>query len=220
MHRFSTGDSFGGDEFLRLIFDHDDLELGAENVVDTLVAIRGDDFCLYRNDETAASGTGVRYWVNDRASSRLYRFDETQLVEAQVMLDRLWFDSVGFAADHPMRTISPTTYTVDPEAAMAIAHPEIAYREHRRLSFEGGGRDQLTARTSSLSPVDHIVVPVAHRISDAATLFHKDEINADGGTSSMLIVATLRDGLAGSYDIYDAADLGAAIARDDELTST
>ena len=220
LHNLSTGYGFGRDEFLHLIFDHDDLEIDAETVVDTLVAIRGDDLCLYRNDETSTSGTGVRYWLNDKASSRLYRFDETQLVEAQMMLDRLWFDSLGFGADHTMRTVGPAAYAVDPEAAMAIAHPEVAYREHRRLSFEGGGRAELTARTSSLPLVDHIIVPVVHRISDVAALFHKDEINVDGGTSSMLIVTTLRDGLAGSYDIYELDDLDAAIARYDELTVT
>lgn len=220
MQPFSTGVSFGRDEFLGLIFDHDDLELVAENVVDTLVAIRGDDLCLYRNDENAAGGTGIRHWLNDKASSRLYGFDGTQLIEAQVMLDHLWFDSLGFADDHPWRTFGPSAYAVDPEAAVATTHPDVAYREHRRLSYEGGGREQLTTNLSSLPLIDHITMPVIHRISDDAVLFQRDELDADGAASSMLIVTTLSDGLVASFDIFDSDDLGAAIARYDECAAT
>jgi hypothetical protein len=190
------------------------------------IAVRGDHLCLQRwgiaGDEGGwASDQLMLSEVDDdgRVSVGI-GYNVEQLAEAQIELDRRHFDSLGFAQDHPMRKLSAAGHSVDPDALLSLAHPEIVYLEHRRLPFAvGGTRSELATDNETMILIDHVINAVSHRISETATLIHRKEVTPDGYVTSFLVVGTLRDGLFATYDVYDPEDLDAAISCYDELTA-
>jgi hypothetical protein len=116
----------------------------------------------------------------------------------------------------------PEYERVDPEAARTALAPyfevlKSTIEEHRKLSFEGGGVAELASATSTMDLVDHLVIPIIHRLSEVAVLYEQHLFDVDGNTSAVLALATWLDGLVRTFEAFDLDDVEHALAHYDEL---
>jgi ketosteroid isomerase-like protein len=83
-----------------------------------LIAVRGDDLCLYRLRTTTNDGDLyeriILMEVKDGLVVRSDSYEHDQLAKAQIALDRRLLASLGFAEDHPWYAVIEWFYDLDP----------------------------------------------------------------------------------------------------------
>lgn len=60
--------------------------------------------------------------------------------------------------------------------------------------------------------VDHVVIPVTHRLSEDAGLYEQHMWDAEGNVSVVVALVTWLDGLVRTFEGFDVNDFDAALA--------
>jgi hypothetical protein len=111
-----------------------------------LIAVRGDDLCLFRTRATTPLGDVherlAAAEVHDGRVVRMDVFPHDQLVDSQLELDRRWFESIGYAGRwwQPIRFV---LYDPHPDAMFEHLAPDFEYIDHRPLVFPSGDAEHL-----------------------------------------------------------------------------
>ena len=201
------------------------IELGTLEIAVDDIAVRDEMWCLQQWNITMANGDELQQLVLGKVDpeGRIevgISYDLDQLTEALVELDQRWLDSLGFASDHVARRMVVSAYTTDAEVASATWHPELEFRNHRKLAYQSGDAAALGEVITSQFFEMVITIPRYHRICDDGAVLERVETAVDElGENRMIIVISLRDELIDHLEAYDTDDLDAALARFDELTS-
>ena len=198
-------------------------EMGLNQDRSDLVAVRGDDLVLLRSGLSGDHGELEFLTIVETGADRLIHswttFDPDQLMETQIELDRQWADQLGLPTDHYIRLRPTLAYSVDPAEYLLFLHPDVDYVEHRRLSFESGGLDELASSTSTIDLVDHLVIPIIHRLSEHVVLYEQQLFDVEGNASTVLNLVVWLDGLVRTVEAFEIDDFAPALARYEELAA-
>ena len=206
----------------------DTLTTGATTTAEAaLVAVRGDDLCLFRSRTTTADGDVYeRIIVVEASGTQLIRSDSyahDQLAQAQTELDRRWLAQLGYAEDHPWHDLVARFYVTDSAVIAAAFADDFRYVEHRKLGFPDGGRDQLITNQDTLHDLGPMVVEVTIprylRLTNRLALGERIEQSAGGFEQGGGLYVTMFDdqGLIEYMEVFELGDDVAALACVDRL---
>lgn len=192
---------------------------------DELIAVRGDDHCLFRIRTASADGdVNERIHlleVRDGLGARWNSYSHDQMREAQIELDRTWLASLGYAEDHPWFGLVGLFYDGTSTVIARAISEHFEYVDHRRLSFPDGGRSQILANADTLFEAVEVVIPRYVRLTDRLALGERIEQTVGGADQSPGLYVTMlgADGLIEHMEIFEIDDEAAAIACFDRLVA-
>ncbi len=186
-----------------------------------IVAVRGEHHCLVLVDRWL-HGDPVRLPIlvetDDERIIRMVWFDDDQLIDAQLELDRRWFESIGYA-DHWWEPIRLTMYDPHPDAMFEHLAPDFEYVDHRPLMFPSGDAEQLRSNIHSMQHDVVFTIPRVHRISDAGSVLERIETAVgEIGQTHVVFVSQFVGQRVQRMEAFDITQLDLALARYDELT--
>jgi class 3 adenylate cyclase len=187
-----------------------------------LVAVRGEHLCLVLVDgwyDDANLRSCLLVETDEQRVTHMVWFDDDQLREAQLELDRRWMASIGYA-DHWFETIRLTLYDPHPDAMFDYLAPDFQYIDHRPLMFPSGDAELMRSTIASLQHDVVFTVPRIHRISDAGWAFERIETAVgEIGRHHIVFVTHCADQLVQSIEAFDITQLDQALARYDKFTT-
>jgi class 3 adenylate cyclase/tetratricopeptide (TPR) repeat protein len=189
------------------------------------IAVRCDDLSLTRVRTTTVDGDVYERLnlveIRDGLAVRHEAFPHDQLAEAQIALDHRYLEMLGYPEDHFLRRISSIGYTMDPAAFASMMHPDAEYVEHRRLSFTGGNGTALFDAMQTVSHDAVVTIPIIFRFDDhGAVVLRVETVQGEVAENRMIGVMGFQAGLYRHVELFDEADLGAALARYDEIVAS
>ncbi|MGE5211170.1 MAG: hypothetical protein ACM3MM_07875 [Acidobacteriota bacterium] len=174
MAAMHDGGVFTASQYLDAAFDPV-LVASTSSIAFDLVAVRGDDLCLFRaRAVTEAADVDERLnlpEVCDGLAVRLDIFPRDQLSQALTTLDRRWLASLGFADDHPWFAVLDWFYDADPTVMAQELPDDFRSVGHRRLSYPDGDRSQMITNINTRIEAVETVVPRYLRVTDRVALF-------------------------------------------------
>lgn len=218
------GGVFDRDTYLAGAFDP--LAFGRDSVYEIeMIAVRGDDLCLFRVRMTTVDGDAYERLylveVRDGLAVRNEVFPHDRLAEAQIALDDRWLDALGYPDDHFLRRISAASYTMDPTVFGSMMHPDVEYVEHRRFSFTSGDGRALYEAMQTVAHDVAVTAPVFYRLDDlGAVALRVETVQGEVAENRIVCVMGFEDGLYRQVELFDEADLDAALARYDEIVGS
>ena len=189
-----------------------------------LIAVRGEELCLYRTRTTTPDGDAheriVIAEVHDGRCVRMEFFPQDRFSVAQIALDRRWLTLLGFADDHPWRAVFG-----------------LVLRERRRRDRQRAPRPLPLRRPSAADlprrrslPADHQPEHTARRVSrprrpplaphHRADLAHRTLRAAGRGwerPGGLMLSRLGPDGRVEHMELFDFDDEPAAVAAFDRL---
>ena len=118
-----------------------------------LVAVRGEELCLYRTRTTTPDGDVhervVIAEVHDGRCVGMEFFPHDRFSVAQIALDRRWLTLLGFADDHPWHAVLDWFYENDAARIASELPDHYRFVDHRRLTYPDGDRSQLIANLNT-----------------------------------------------------------------------
>jgi hypothetical protein len=186
-----------------------------------LVAVRGDHHCLVLVDRWL-HGDLMRLPIvveaDDERITHMVWYDEDQLIDAQLELDRRWFESIGYA-DHWWEPIRLIMYDPHPDAMFEYLAPDFEYIDHRPLMFPSGDAELLRANIDSLQHDVVFTIPRIHRVSDTGSVIERLETGvSELGQTHVVFVGHFVNEKVRRMEAFDITQLDQALARYDELT--
>ncbi len=207
-------------------------DLGSANLTSTTIATRGERLVLAR---LRMSGRDQRPDAFHREMLLIVEIDADNRVTARILFDLNDIDVAfeeldrrylaGEAADH-----APTWLVITRACAafnrheLAATTPDSVYLDHRRgVSVEAVDLDAFTRATWDITPDVSIYIEAVHSLNDlGAVVTHTARgISHDGFDAEwrMVDVYTVDGDLISRNELFDEADLDAALARFEELQS-
>lgn len=187
-----------------------------------IVAVRGEHLCLALVDGWYDDDNLKHCLVaetDDERISHMVWFDDDQLIEAQLELDRRWLASTG-QADHWFEPHWPLLYDPHPDAMFDFLAPDFEYIEHRPLMYPSGDAELMRTTIASMEHDVVFTIPRIHRMSDAGGVFERVETAVgEFGQTHVVFVTRFVDQLVRSIEAFDITQLDEALARYDEFTS-
>ena len=195
--------------------------LGRPGAWSCLLAVRGDHHCLLMVDRWL-HGDRVRLAIvmetDDDRITHMVWFDEDQLVDAQVELDRRWLKSIG-QAGHWYAPHLRDLYDPRPDGMFAYLTADFVYVDHRPLMFPDGDAEQLRVNVYSMEQQMMFVVPRIHALSEAGAVVERLELAAgEVAQTHVVFVGRFAANLVQRLEAFDITQLDAALARYEELT--
>jgi hypothetical protein len=206
-------------------------ELGAESMSSTMIATRGERIVLARvrtynrgclpPDEFGAEMLGIAEIDADRRIAALVAFDANDIDAAFQELDARYLAGEAAAHSHTWSVNSGLCAAFNRHELPATT-PDWVYIDHRPFVTIQASDLQASIRASwDLTPDMSIYIEIVHRLSDlgavvtAAVYATSEEgFNAEW---RMIDLFTVDGDLMSRCEIFDEADLDAALARFDEL---
>ncbi|HSM67498.1 MAG TPA: hypothetical protein VK860_14420 [Ilumatobacteraceae bacterium] len=188
-----------------------------------LIAVRGDDRCLFRSRVTTPDGDLHERLnvleVRDGLAVRIDVFRHDQLGKAQTTLDRRWLTSLDFADDHPWLAVLDWFYESDPTGMARELPDDFRSVDHRRLTYPDGDRSQIVTNLSTRLGAVEVVVPRYHRVTDRTAFFEHIEqtVGGDEQSPSLMVSQLGPDGRVVHLEIFEVDDEDGAIACFDRL---
>jgi hypothetical protein len=146
-------------------------------------------------------------------------FDDDQLIEAQLELDRRWRSSIGYS-DRWFEPLWDELYDPHPDALFEHLAPDFEYIDHRPLMFPSGDAELMRTTIASMEHDVVFTIPRIHRMSDAGGVFERLETAVgEFGQTHVVFVARYVGERVRSIEAFDIAQLDEALARYDEFTS-
>jgi hypothetical protein len=146
-------------------------------------------------------------------------FDDDQLLDAQLELDRRWLESIGYS-DHWFEPIRLVMYDPHPDAMFQHLAPDFEYIDHRPLMFPSGDAEQLRSNIHSMQHEVVFTIPRIHRISDAGSVIERIETAVgEIGQHHIVFVSQFVDQRVQRMEAFDITQLDHALARYDEFTA-
>jgi hypothetical protein len=187
-----------------------------------IIAVRGEHLCLVVVDGWYDDDNLKHCLVaetDDERISHMVWFDDDQLIEAQLELDRRWLASTG-QADHWFEPHWPLLYDPHPDAMFDFLAPDFEYIEHRPLMYPSGDAELMRTTIASMEHEAVFTIPRIHRMSDAGGVFERVETAVgEFGQTHVVFVTRFVDQLVRSIEAFDITQLDEALARYDEFTS-
>jgi len=219
--RLSVVESGTADSFLDLVLaSHAEANNNRQHL--ELIAVRDEHFCLAQVDGWY-DDANLRYCLvvetDEERVTHMVWFDDDQLVEAQLELDRRGLASIGYA-DHWFEPIRLVMYDPHPEAMFEHLAPDFEYIDHRPLMFPSGDAEQLRSTIHSLQYDVVFTIPRIHRVSDAGSVIERIETAVgEIGRTHVVFVSQFVDQRVRRMEAFDISELDRALACYDELTA-
>ena len=186
------------------------------------VAIRDEDLCLLDVDSWYDDANLRMLAVIETDGERVVRmvwFDDDQLIDAQLELDRRWLASTG-QGDHWFEPHWSLLYDPHPDAMFDFLAPDFEYIDHRPLMYPSGDAELMRTTIASMEHEAVFTIPRIHRMSDAGGVFERVETAVgDVGETHVVFVNRFVDQLVRSIEAFDITQLDQALARYEEFTS-
>lgn len=207
-------------------------DLGVRTSTQTVVAIRGERLALMR----------ARFWGRDHRPDAFYievlhlveidarqrivtfvAFDLDDLDAAIALLDARYL--AGEAAEHAHIWSAITrAYSAMAQEQMPGTTPDLVNIDHRHVAPMAPDEGIAYLRASwDLAPEFKLYIEAVHRLSDVGAVFTRWSTGTSRGGFDAewraVDVVTVRGELISRGEIFDTVDLGAALARFDELSS-
>jgi hypothetical protein len=186
-----------------------------------IVAVRDEHLCLalvddWHDDDSLAYCLLVE--TDGERITHMIWFDDDQLIDAQLELDRRWLASTG-QSGHWFEPHWHLLYDPHPDAMFEFLAPDFEYIDHRPLMFPSGDAELLRSTIASMEHEAVSTIPRIHRMSDAGGVFERLE-NAVGevGQTHVVFVNRFVDQRVRSIEAFDITQLDDALARYDEFT--
>jgi hypothetical protein len=207
-------------------------DLGATNVTSTVIATRGEGLTLRRarysgrDPRPEAFHTEVLYIVEIDADERILAFvlfDLNDIDAAFEELDARY--GAGEAAEHAHTwSVIAALYAGFNRRERPSTTPGWSFIDHRRLiSVEAGDLDTFISATLDQFPSIGMYMETVHRLSDLGVVVtHTARGISDEDFDAewrMIDIFTVEGGLISRCEMFDEADLAAALAKFDELSA-
>ncbi|MGE3590423.1 MAG: adenylate/guanylate cyclase domain-containing protein [Ilumatobacteraceae bacterium] len=204
--------------FMELVLHPDMTSEGAGSEME-LVAIRGDDLCLYRVGMISPDGDRTERLivdaVHDGRCTRMDVFDPDQLLDAQLELDRWYRRACGIDDDHWLAGAARTPYTTDFTSLAWFLHPDFEYVERRPLAWPSGHADSLREYMATYGNVPELIIPTVHRLSERGLVYERLETADDHAVTDVIMVCHFQDERLRRLIAYELEDLDRALAEFD-----
>ncbi|WP_066972719.1 BTAD domain-containing putative transcriptional regulator [Mycobacterium sp. 852002-50816_SCH5313054-b] len=205
------------------------IDLGLRNISLTVIATRGDRLELSRtrvSQHGQPEAFGIEFFS-------VLEINDDERVAARIAFD---IDDIGAAFDEldarylagEAASLADTWSVVARVPAQFNRHelfattPDPVYIDHRRLvSIEGADLAASVRAVWDITSGSSAYIEAVHRLSDRGAVFTEvlKMTSRDGFDAEvwMIMVFTVEDGLISRVEVFDEADLDAALARFDEL---
>lgn len=180
-----------------------------------LLAIRGEDFCLYRLDQT---GRLVICEAGDRPSSGSRSFGPDELADAFAELDRRYRLACGIGDDHWMAESWHMLYAADFAEYEAVLHPEFEYVERRRIAWPDGDANDLARYSTTYAIAPTVTIPAIHRLGEHGLVYTRAEAMGDVVDENILLLE-LEDERTRRIVAYEPDHLDRALADFDAFVA-
>jgi class 3 adenylate cyclase/tetratricopeptide (TPR) repeat protein len=208
--------------FLELILHQDMTHDGARSEME-LIAVRGEDLCLYLVGMINVDGDLTQRLAVDETSAglctRMDIFESDQLAESTAAIDRRYRLSCGISDDHWIAAMQPTLYSPEFDVIRPALHPEFEWVERRGFLFPSGDATELGVSLSNLTVLPTVTIPAIHRLSEHGSVCERHErFEVDGLEPSdfhFVLVNEFEDGQVRRVVAYELDDLDRALAEFD-----
>jgi hypothetical protein len=205
------------------------VDVGVEDISTSVIATRGEHLTLLRtrsmdrDHEAVNEVLGVTETVADDRIAAQISFDADDFDVAIAELDARYL--AGDAADHP-QIWSVLTRANDALNRRDVPATMSGYKlkDHRQLAtIETGDLNEYVGAGWDLTPTASMYIETVHRMSDLGALVTWAAVgtSAEGFIAEWrsLSLVMVQGDLISRAELFDEADLGAALARFDELAA-
>lgn len=195
------------------------MESGLVDASIELLAVRGDNLCLFRSTMQLAAGT--LEFLNtvevDETGQCVFIMvhDPDQLGEAQIELTLRHLETLGYPRDHWLVGQAEIWYGGDAERQTAALHPDFMFRDHRTLGWPDAGLDDTTTNMHEFG-APTIMTPKIFRISERGWVVSRIE-TLEGNEIHDIVVQVLDGRVTRAIELFEPNQLDQALERFDEL---
>ena len=210
--------------FLELLLHQDLTHDGARSEME-LIAVRGEDLCLYMVGMINADGDLTQRLAVDETRAglctRMAIFGPDQFGDALAELDRHYRLSCGIGEDHWIAENWSVLYATDFADLQAVLHPRFEYVERRRLGSPNGDADDWREWFTPNTSAQETMIPAMYRLCEHGVVTRRSERFEAGdlGLSESILVNEAEDGRVRRVVSYELDDLDRALAEFDAFVA-